>query len=161
MTPSEGEFVDRMGLFMEKLGGSRTMGRVYGWLMICAPSDQSLTELATTLGVSKASISTTARQLEEAGMVERFPTSDRQHRYRIAPGGWTHVLEVQLAGMSMGLETLDFGLSVIGRNRPEQRARLEETREFFAFCAYDASSILERWKEYRAKKAKKQKRSSR
>ena len=37
MSPEEAEFVDRLGLFMEMLGGSRTMGRVYGWLLICDP----------------------------------------------------------------------------------------------------------------------------
>jgi hypothetical protein len=30
-----------MGLFFETLGASRTMGRVYGWLMICDPPQQS------------------------------------------------------------------------------------------------------------------------
>ena len=30
MTPAEAEFVDRIGLFFEVTGGSRTMGRVYG-----------------------------------------------------------------------------------------------------------------------------------
>ena len=67
MSPEEAEFVDRLGLFMEMLGGPRTMGRVYGWLLICDPAQQSLTELAKTLAVSKASVSTVARQLQEAG----------------------------------------------------------------------------------------------
>ena len=49
MSPEEAEFVDRLGLFMEMLGGPRTMGRVYGWLLICDPAQQSLTELAKTL----------------------------------------------------------------------------------------------------------------
>ena len=47
MSPEEAEFVDRMGLFFELSGGSRTMGRVYGWLLICDPPRQSLTQLVT------------------------------------------------------------------------------------------------------------------
>jgi DNA-binding MarR family transcriptional regulator len=149
ITPDEGEFVDRMGLFLEKVGGTRTMGRVYGWLMICDPPHHSLTDLATVLSVSKASISTVARQLKEAGMIERFPAPNRQHQYRITPGGWTRVLQVQLAGVRMGLETLEFGLSVVGTDRPEQRARLEESRDFFAFSESDTNELIRRWEEYR------------
>jgi DNA-binding MarR family transcriptional regulator len=151
MSPEEGEFVDRMGLFMERVGGPRTMGRVYGWLMICDPPHQSLTELATALGVSKASVSTTARLLQEAGMIERFPAPNRQHRYRITPGGWTQVLRTQLAGVRMGLETLEYGLSVISADRPEQRARLEDSRDFFLFGEFDANQLIRRWEEYRSR----------
>jgi biotin operon repressor len=59
------------------------MGRVYGWLLICDPPQQSLTQLADALSVSKASVSTVARQLQEAGMVERLPSPNRQHLYRV------------------------------------------------------------------------------
>jgi hypothetical protein len=43
MSPEEAEFVDRQGLFFEFLCASLTMGRVYGWLLICDPPQQSLT----------------------------------------------------------------------------------------------------------------------
>ncbi|MET8162403.1 hypothetical protein ABZT47_39100 [Sphaerisporangium sp. NPDC005289] len=146
---SEAEFVDRMGLIMERLGGTRTMGRLYGWLMICDPPDQSLTGLAATLGVSKTAVSTVARQLELSGMVERVPTSAREHRYRMVGGGWDQVMRVQLAIVRQSLDTLDFGLSIIGDDRPGQRGRLEDTREFFAFILQDSDGMFERWKEYR------------
>ncbi|MEV1244027.1 MarR family transcriptional regulator [Nonomuraea sp. NPDC049750] len=151
MDQQEAEFVDRMGLVMERFGGTRTMGRVYAWLMICDPVHQSLTDLAAQLDVSKTAISTVARQLEGTGMIERVPTSSREHRYQVAGGGWAHVMGVQLAGVRSSLEALDFGLSVVGESRLEQRARLEETREFFAFVERDAGEFLQRWQDYREK----------
>ncbi len=151
MNLSEIEFVDRMGLIMERLGGTRTMGRLHAWLMICDPPDRSLTDLAAELGVSKTAVSTVARQLELSGMVERVPTSTREHRYRIAGGGWEQVMRVQLAILKQSLDTLDFGLSILGDDRPGQRGRLEDTREFFAFVLQDSDEMFERWKEYREK----------
>lgn len=151
MNPSEIEFVDRMGLIMERLGGTRTMGRLYAWLMICDPPDRSLTDLAAELGVSKTSVSTVARQLELSGMVERVPTSTREHHYRMVSGGWAQVMRVQLAAVKQSLDTLDFGLSILGDDRPGQRGRLEDTREFFAFILQDSDEMFERWKEYREK----------
>jgi DNA-binding transcriptional regulator GbsR (MarR family) len=146
LTSDEREFIDRMGLYMERVGGPRTMGRLYGWLLVADPPHQSITELAATLEVSKASISTTARMLQEAGMIERFPAAKREHRYRITPGGWMHVIRVQLAGIQGATETLDLALAFV---RPEQRAQLEETRDFFAFIEEDAANVVERWKQFR------------
>lgn len=149
MDPSETEFVDRMGLIMERLGGTRTMGRLHAWLMICDPPDRSLTELAADLGVSKTMVSTTARQLELSGMVERVPTATREHRYRTISGGWAEVMRVQLAVVRQSLDTFDLGLSILGDDQPGRRDRLQETRDFFAFALQDGEGMLDRWKEYR------------
>jgi DNA-binding MarR family transcriptional regulator len=153
MSPEEAEFVDRLGLFMELLGGSRTMGRVYGWLLICDPPRQSLTELAQTLSVSKASVSTVARQLQQGGMIERLPSPTRQHQYRVTPGGFASVLNTQLSLMKLGIDAADFGLSLLGDDRSDQRERLEDFRDFCEFSAQDyRDELMQRWNDYRAKR---------
>ena len=153
VSPEETEFVDRFGLFMEMLGGPRTMGRVYGWMLICDPPQQSLTELAQTLSVSKASVSTVARQLQQAGMIERLPSSSRQHLYRVTPGGFASVLGTQLSLMKFGIDAADFGLSLLGKKHSEQRERLEDFRDFCEFSAQDyRDELMQRWLDYRAKR---------
>ena len=153
MSPEEAEFVDRLGLFMELLGGSRTMGRVYGWLLICDPPRQSLTELAQTLSVSKASVSTVARQLQQGGMIERLPSPTRQHHYRVTPGGFASVLNTQLSLMKLGIDAADFGLSLLGDDRSDQRERLEDFRDFCEFSAQDyRDELMQGWNDYRAKR---------
>lgn len=142
-----------MGLFFEMLGAPRTMGRVYGWLLICDPPAQSLTALAEVLSVSKASVSTVARQLKDGGMIERLPSSTRQHLYRVTPGGFTSVLDTQLSGMSSGIEAAEFGLSLLGKDRAEQRERLEDFRDFCEFCARDyRDQLMALWDGYREKR---------
>jgi DNA-binding MarR family transcriptional regulator len=153
MSLDEAEFVDRMGLFFETIGATRTMGRLYGWLMICDPPQQSLTELAATLAVSKASVSTVARQLQDGGMVERLPSATRQHRYRITPGGFTHVLNVQLTLMGSGMQAADFGLQLLGDDRPEQRERLQDFRDFCEFSSkHCRDELARRWEQFRAER---------
>ena len=156
MTPDEAEFVDRLGLFMEMLGGTRTMGRVYGWLLICDPPQQSLTQLAEALSVSKASVSTVARQLQEGGMIERLPSPTRQHQYRVTPGGFASVLNAQLSRMKLGIDAAEFGLSLLGTDRAEQRERVEDLRDFCEFSAQDyRDELMQRWHDYRANKRRK------
>jgi|ERR1700722_11655502 len=151
MSPEDAEFVDRMGLFFELSGGSRTMGRVYGWLLICDPPRQSLTQLADALSVSKASASTVARQLQEGSMVERLPSPTRQHLYRVTPGGFTSVLGTQASRMQLGVEAAEFGLSVLGEDRAEQRERVEDFRDFCEFCTHAyRDELLRMWTDYRA-----------
>jgi DNA-binding transcriptional regulator GbsR (MarR family) len=155
MSPGEAEFVDRLGLFMEMLGGPRTMGRVYGWLRICDPPQQSLTELARTLSISKASASTVARQLQEGGMIERLPSSTRQHLYRVTPGGFASVLDTQLSRMRLGIDAANFGLSLLDDDRTDQRERLEDFRDFCEFSAQDyRDELMQRWLDYRGKRRK-------
>ena len=153
MSPGEAEFINRIGLFFEMLGGPRTMGRLYGWLMICDPPQQSLTQLADVLSVSKASVSTVARLLQDAGMIERLPSATRQHLYRVTPGGFTSVLNTQLSRMSLGIEAAEFGLSLLGKDRAEQGERLEDFRDFCEFSAHDyGDQWMASWNEYREKR---------
>jgi DNA-binding MarR family transcriptional regulator len=142
-----------MGLVLERLGAGRTMGRLYGRLLICDPPDRSLTELAADLAVSKASVSVVARQMEAAGMVERVPAGSREHRYRITQGGWAEALRVQLAGVRLGVEALEFGLSALDPASPRVRVRLEEARDFFAFSELDAGELVRRWEQYRDRRS--------
>jgi DNA-binding MarR family transcriptional regulator len=147
----EREFAGRMALFFEQLGGTRTMGLIYGWLTVCEPPQQSITEMANALGVSKASISTVVRQLEQAQMVERVPTSgSRQHHYQIRSGGWAQILRARVARLGPGAAAADYALAHIGRKRPDQRERLHEMRDFFVFIETEyADGLVRQWEGYR------------
>jgi DNA-binding transcriptional regulator GbsR (MarR family) len=117
------------------------------------PPRQSLTELARTLSISKASASTVARQLQEGGMIERLPSSTRQHLYRVTPGGFASVLDTQLSRMRLGIDAANFGLSLLDDDRTDQRERLEDFRDFCEFSAQDyRDELMQRWLDYRAKR---------
>ena len=88
-------------------------------------------------------------------MVERLPTATRQHHYRVTPGGFTSVLNVQLSRMRLGIDAADFGLSLLDDGRKEQRERLEDFRDFCEFSAADyRDELMRRWTDYRAKRRK-------
>ena len=150
---SERQFVDRLGLFFEMLGAPRTMGRIYGWLMISDPEHQSITEIARALRVSKASISTLIRQLEASQVVERVPVSDsRQHHYRITEGGWAQIIRRRSRFARVAVEAADVGLRAIGHRRPDQRERLEDMRDMFLFMEEDGDDFARRFEEYRKRR---------
>jgi DNA-binding MarR family transcriptional regulator len=148
----EREFAERMALFFEQLGGTRTMGLIYGWLNVCDPPHQSITELANALGISKASVSTVVRQLEQAQMVERVPPApgSRQHHYEVRAGGWAQIMRARIARLGPGAAAADHALSSLGPDRAQQRERLAEMRDFFLFVETEyADGLARRWEEHR------------
>ncbi|HYN16588.1 MAG TPA: MarR family transcriptional regulator [Actinomycetes bacterium] len=142
-----------MALFFESLGGTRTMGLIYGWLTVCEPAHESITEMARELGLSKASISTVVRQLELAQMVERVAVpGSRQHHYQLRSGGWAQILRARVARLGPGAAAADYGLAHIGPDRPDQRERLHEMRDFFVFLESEYGDVLaQRWEDYRTR----------
>lgn len=149
-SPDEREFIERIGVFFEMLGTARMMGRIYGWLMIGPEPHQSITELATALGASKASISTVIRQLELGQLVERVPVpGSRQHHYQLKPGGWAQIMRARVARLRPGIEAAEFGLSIVDDERPVQRERLYELMDFFEFVGVEyGEEHVRRWEAY-------------
>ena len=86
-------------------------------------------------------------------MIERLPSPTRQHLYRVTPGGFTSVLGTQLSRMRIGIDAAEFGLSLLGEDRQEQRERLEDFRDFCEFSAKDyRDQLMGWWTDYRGKR---------
>lgn len=86
---AQDDFIEQMGLIMAADGLPRIGGRLLALLLI-TEGDASLDDLANRLRVSKPSVSTNARLLEQRGVIEKVSrAADRRDYYRIAE----HVLE--------------------------------------------------------------------
>src|SRR5258705_10232147 len=85
MTPGESEFVEEMGQFLAGLGMTPMAGRMWGWLLICEPSEQTAAEIAEALHASRGAISGTARLLANAGLVRRSTKPGDRREYFSAP----------------------------------------------------------------------------
>ena len=110
---------------MESDGLPRIAGRIFGLLLI-TPGECSLDDMADTLGVSKASISTDARRLEQLGIVIRTSRpGDRRDYYAVAPNALQQSLEIRTRAMRKFQELLRDADS-LPDSTPDVRDRLEE-----------------------------------
>jgi len=111
---------------------------------------QSLTQIADALGVSKAAVSTAARSLLQAGVVERLgEPGARGDYYRALPGPMETVLGVDHA---LTLKSLvDRGLELIADKDQTQSnyVLLRELSEFLDFLEGEIPGLLARWNEHR------------
>lgn len=140
------EFVERMGLHLEAEGMPRSAGRIFGFLLLtdCACS---LDELADTLQVSKASISTNARMLEQSGVLERTcEPGDRRDYYRLRRDAWERMLLVgrkRWEGMQQLLAEAQVSLPP---DMTTGRHRLREAERFHALLIDELDTLIERWR---------------
>ena len=70
MDPQTVNFIERMGVALDSDGLPRIAGRIFGLLLV-SEDPRSLDDLAAELRVSKGSVSTNARLLEQRGLLER------------------------------------------------------------------------------------------
>jgi len=146
MEPDVGHYLEKWGMRFEHLGGTRMMGRVLGWLLICDPPHQTAKEVAKALGVSIGSISITTRGLEQFGMIERIGIpGERSAHFRIAPGVWVRMMRIRLDHLNGMRELAEEGMGLFpGRHRKVTR-RLREIRDYCAFMSEEIPPLLEQW----------------
>ena len=151
MSEAESAFVEEMGQVLAGYGMTPMAGRVWGWLLICDPPEQTAAELAEALGASRGAISGTARILTNAGMIRRTRRRGDRREYFSAP---PEALDSFLASAGriyrQFREMAERGLRAIEHRPPESRRRLEEVRDLFAFVEVEVPRVAEEFLRDRA-----------
>ncbi len=139
-------YANETGLLMEAAGLPRIAGQVLGWLQVCEPEHQSLTDLTYALGISKASASISTRMLTQVGFVERIvlPNSRRDY-YRISHDAWSRFFHSRVEAMRRLRLHAENGLRALEGSEPGRRARLERMRRLYAFVEREMAHLLERY----------------
>ena len=150
MTDAEADFVEAMGAFLGQLGLPRMAGRMFGYLLISDPPQQTAGELADALHASRGSISGTARFLTQAGLVKRSTRrGDRREYFEVPPGGITELLRSGARQYDAFAGLADRGIEALAGRPPEHRRRLEELRDVYSFFAREYPALLERMERER------------
>lgn len=145
--PETRQFIERMGLAIERMGLARTFGRLFGLLMV-ADEPLSLDDMVDRLGVSKASVSTNARACEELGLARRVGVrGDRRDYYEIAPRAFEQVTAKRVVAIHSMAGLAAEGLQAVGDEPSPARDRLTQMLDFYLFMGEQIEELLERWRE--------------
>jgi predicted transcriptional regulator len=149
LNPKTQDFVERIGLTLESLGTTRTLGRLFGLLLV-AERPMSLDQLASALQVSKASISTNARVCVQIGLAQQVSVlGDRRDYYEISPGSFERAVAARLGIIQEIVSLADAGIGAVDKGNRTARARLEEMRDFYQFLGSEMAKIMTRWQQSR------------
>jgi len=123
-------FIEMMGRHFEEEGVPRIAGRLFGLLML-VERDSTLDELAETLKVSKGSVSSNARLLENWGVAERVTRpGDRRDYYRIAPDMSERLVSRQIERMQLFIQRLGQHREALGELSDSAGERFEDVVRF-------------------------------
>ena len=137
LDPADEAFVERVGRFFEADATPRTSGRMLG-LLLLSTEEMALDDIAERLRVSRASVSTNARQLEGWGVVERVShLGDRRDYYRIAPDLERTLLRHRMRRLAQVSELLQAGTETPAARDERVRGRLSVLARMHG-CAADA-----------------------
>jgi DNA-binding transcriptional regulator GbsR (MarR family) len=146
-------FIERMGLALESDGMPRIAGRIFGLLLVSEDS-LSLDELAADLGVSKASVSTNARLLEQRGVLERISRpADRRDYYRVPPDLFSQTMAQRLARWERFHTAIAAARTSVPIRSQEVRDRLEEFEEAYAYMSRTIREALAEWQARREERS--------
>ena len=142
---NETRFVERSGLIAEREGFSRIAGRIFG-LLLLSPVELSLEEISDRLSVSRASVSTEARRLQDHGIVERTSRpGDRKDYYHIARDHYLRSLEQRFRTLQEMVALVNEGKRM-EHLPPETVERLDRCSMAFTEIMQLVSGTLARWR---------------
>ncbi|MGD2042982.1 MAG: MarR family transcriptional regulator [Acidimicrobiia bacterium] len=131
-TAAQNEYVERVGRWWESVSGSRSAGRILGWLMICEPPHRSAAQLVEELHLSAGSVSTQTTVLERIGFVERvtFP-GDRVTYYQLPEGVWVELMRTELQRIEEMRGLAAAATDVLPQERSDRVEDLDRVALFF------------------------------
>ncbi|MFZ5651578.1 MAG: GbsR/MarR family transcriptional regulator [Bacillota bacterium] len=146
ITPEELGFIEDLGLLMERAGGARTLGRVFGYLLLSG-RPKTLDQIAESLLFSKATASLTVRQ----GIVHHFfekisIPGERKDYYRANVQSWINSMSDQVKIMKAWEGLIQRGLALAGQENATARENLEKLRDYLRFMAWYLSDIEEQYR---------------
>jgi DNA-binding transcriptional regulator GbsR (MarR family) len=146
VTPGESQFVEEMGQFLASVGMTPMAGRLWGWLLICEPADQTAADIAEALHASRGAISGTARLLGNAGLVRRATKpGDRREYFSAPPEALDSMLQSAASVYRQMRSIAERGLAATTERSEASRARLQEFRDVMAFVEQEVPAVIARF----------------
>jgi len=145
LTPAINQFIENLARYFESYGIPRIGGRILGLLMI-AQGPLSAEDIASTLKVSRASISTNLRFALNIGLAERisFP-GDRVTYYVFPETGLEGTLAIETQGLKVMKKLVQQGLTALPPGEPV-RGRMEGLSDWADFLIQVWEDALIEWR---------------
>lgn len=126
------EFIEKTGIIAQNQGIPRVAGRVLG-LLIFDGEAMSFGDLARQLQVSRGSISTSTRLLEDRALIKRLTKpGERQDFFQLAEHPFPNMLEKAQQELDRAQADIQASVAEICPNRPDIKARVQDYARLYA-----------------------------
>jgi hypothetical protein len=140
------EFIEGFADLMETRGVPRAAGRIFSYLQVSEPAEQTAAQIASALGVSLSTVSTMTRLLMNARWVRRSTRrGERQGVSRAAEGTMTLAVDGVMEPIRQARALTARGLELMAGRPATARARLQDLNDVYRFFEEWFPIILEQW----------------
>lgn len=138
-------FVEQMGLILQAEGLPRIAGHIMG-LMIMHEGPFSLSQLAQRLNVSRASISTNTRLLEDLDVIIRTAKpGDRQDYFKLSPQPYARLLRGVVRRMRRARDVVESTQEALPEGMTDTHERLQELDAFYEALIESFLDVIDTW----------------
>jgi DNA-binding MarR family transcriptional regulator len=149
------EFIEGFARLMESRGIPRAAGRIFSFLQVCDPPEQTAAQIAQALGISLGTVSSMTRLLMQARWVERISRrGERQARYHSSAEMMSLTVDGVMEPTRRARQLTARGLELMADRPAGDRARLAELNAVYAFFEESLPTLLEQWHQRRQNEAK-------
>lgn len=136
------EFIDRMGVISQNEGMPRMSGQIFAMLVFDGEAI-AFGDLATSLEVSRATISTSIRILEDRGLIRRVnKRGERQDYFQLADDAYITMMKFALVGTQRAKGEIDDTIANLPTNAGDIRRRLSDYAGFYDAISASLSSAM-------------------
>jgi DNA-binding transcriptional regulator GbsR (MarR family) len=141
-------FVEEFG---QSVAGSETppmLGRVLGWLVICAPQPQSAEDIMAALKASRGAVSMATRTLLAIGLIARRSfAGDRRAYYEVRADVIARALASRFAELKKQRIAIEHGIKLLAKAPPERRETLEYLHAMYSFFEDEFTRVFTAWEK--------------
>ncbi|GAD56326.1 GbsR/MarR family transcriptional regulator [Limimaricola cinnabarinus] len=140
------DFIEKVGLIAQNEGLPRIAGRIFA-LLVFDGDVISFGEITETLQVSRGSVSSATRLLEDRGLIKRVgKPGQRQDFFRLADNPYQNMLGAVVTGLERARDEIGETLQRVPRDRPEIRQRVQNYARFYEEMGRAVSQSIENLK---------------
>jgi DNA-binding transcriptional regulator GbsR (MarR family) len=139
-------YIEEYGVCLEDSGLPRMAGRILGLLLICTPPHLAADQIAEILDASKGTVSTMTRLLMQVGLIEKIGLpGERRDYFRLRLDLGEQLIAAKIAEISRMRSMAERGLALMESDSPEERQRLNEILNFYAYFERELPALLDRY----------------
>jgi DNA-binding transcriptional regulator GbsR (MarR family) len=132
MRDAERIFVERWSRILSAEGLPPVAGRLWAWLLVCEPLEQSVDDIAEAIGASRGAISGAVRWLEPSGLIHRTRRpGDRRDYWSVTDESAIRTLENRQRAMRPSLDTLETAMAALSDRDDGSLQRLRDVHELY------------------------------
>jgi DNA-binding transcriptional regulator GbsR (MarR family) len=148
MTTEQEQYIEEMAILVEKLGLTRSAGRIFGYVLMTHNEHPSADDFMKDLHMSKGSVSMGLKSLTTVGFLEAVSLKkSRKTHYQLAHQSMVDLMQQRNHMMTAIRDIYMKGYKLRNSQTDAQATWLKETAEFYDWLGVKVNELIEEWKQ--------------